>query len=155
MPKPAKHYRYKLEHGPTPEVKDVGTDLPASFGQGRMLIASPLWVEDYVKTIPAGEVRTMDQLRSHLAARADADFACPLTSGIFARVVAEAAAYEQVNGLPVSAPWWRLVKSDGCLNPKFPHGDLGETELQAQLLEAEGVRLVATGRSKKLKVSLT
>jgi hypothetical protein len=42
-------------------------------------------------------------------------------------------------GLPESelTPWWRVLKKDGFLNPKYPGG----TEVQQALLEAEGVRV--------------
>lgn len=150
MTKPEKSYRHKIDNGPEPMLKHVGEETPVWFGRGLMLIANPQWVEDYIMTIPEGEFRTMDDLRHALAKRGNADFACPLTSGIFARVVAEASFYEQENGLQVTAPWWRLVKSDGTMNEKFP----GQGDLQAELLEKEGVKLISRGRSKKLKVNL-
>jgi alkylated DNA nucleotide flippase Atl1 len=151
MTKKQKHYRHKLENSPEPKVEDVGTSLKPPFGQGKMVISSPLVIEDYIKQIPFGEVRTMDQLRTSLAVQADADFACPLTSGIFARVVAEASDYERVNKLPITAPWWRLIKSDRSLNDKFPGGG----SLQMELLTQEGVTFELVGRSKKTKVVLT
>ena len=40
-------------------------------------------------------------------------------------------------------PWWRTLKVGGALNPKLPGGGA----LQAQLLRAEGHRIVA-GRGK-------
>ena len=35
------------------------------------------------------------------------------------------------------APWWRVLKTGGFLNPKFPGG----TDRQAELLAGEGIRV--------------
>ena len=47
------------------------------------------------------------------------------------------------------APYWRVTKSDGSLNPKFPGG----VEAQARRLEAEGhkIELSRTGKPKKVR----
>lgn len=39
-------------------------------------------------------------------------------------------------------PWWRTLKMDGFLNPKYPGGQ----EAQKALLEAEGQKIIARGK---------
>lgn len=39
-------------------------------------------------------------------------------------------------------PWWRTLKADGELNPKYPGG----VEAQRALLEAEGHTIIQRGR---------
>lgn len=63
-----------------------------------------------------------------------ADVTCPLTSGIFVRIVAEAAEEDRRNGKKRITPYWRVVKDDGSLKDKFPGG----AKAQAKLLRAEG-----------------
>lgn len=77
----------------------------------RMLIATPSLIDDYVRQIPKGKESTLLQLRKDIAAEHGADNCCPLTSGIFLRIVAEAA-YEEYSGgkaLKNITPFWRII----------------------------------------------
>jgi alkylated DNA nucleotide flippase Atl1 len=104
-----------------------------------MLIPRPLDVEALVRAIPKGRVLTQSKLRERLAADAGADCACPLTTGIFVRIVAEAAEEDVRAGKKRVAPYWRVVRDDGRMNPKFPGGP----DQQASRLSAEGIALRA------------
>ncbi|HEC63547.1 MAG TPA: MGMT family protein [Candidatus Acetothermia bacterium] len=108
-------------------------------GRGLMLIPRPLDLDALIREVPAGRLVTVDQLRERLAQKFGADFTCPLVTGIFLRIVAEAAEEELREGKDLSqvTPWWRVVKRDGALNPKFPGG----TAHQGELLAAEGHEL--------------
>lgn len=108
-------------------------------GRGLMLIPRPLDLDALIREVPAGRLVTVDQLRERLAQKFGADFTCPLVTGIFLRIVAEAAEEELREGKELSqvTPWWRVVKRDGALNPKFPGG----TARQGELLAAEGHEL--------------
>jgi len=72
--------------------------------------------------VPQGHVMTFTQLRAELAARAGAQAACPLTTGIFLRLVAEEAEEQLAAGASRVAPWWRLVRDNGALSDKAPGG---------------------------------
>lgn len=77
----------------------------------KMLIATPLIVDEYVKSIPEGSEGSLQQMRKDLAAEYNAAYTCPITSGIFLRIVAENA-YEQLQqGKPIEeiAPFWRII----------------------------------------------
>ncbi len=77
----------------------------------KMLVATPQIVDAYIRDIPHGETRTIPQLRADLATREACDGACPLSSSIFVRIVAEAALEDMADGIPPSevSPFWRVV----------------------------------------------
>lgn len=104
----------------------------------RLFIGTPSMVRDYVLAIPLGETRTLADMRAALARQNDADASCPLTSGIFARIVAEAALDEHRAGAPLSsvAPFWRLVDPNSPLARKLSCGP----ELVVQMRAAESVQ---------------
>ena len=60
-----------------------------------------------------------------------------ITTGIFSWIAANAAMEDEAAGKKRITPWWRVLKSDGKLNPKFPGG----IEEQTRRLAAEGVIL--------------
>lgn len=126
MVKTRKTPREKLEGGPEPKVEDTP--------KGRMLIPKPLDVDALMRKIPEGKLATVEQIRARLAEDCDADYTCPLTTGIFLRIAAEAAEEDLSAGKQAVTPYWRVIKADGSLNEKFPGG----AEAQAARLEEEG-----------------
>ena len=68
-----------------------------------------------------------------------ADFTDPITAGIFVSIAAWAAAQRGDDAFP----WWRTLRAEGELNPKYPGG----IAAQQALLEAEGHRIVRRGRT--------
>ena len=111
------------------------------FGKGTMLIPTPKLVDALVQRIPKGKLITVGELRRKLAADFGADVACPLTTGIFVRIAAEAAEEDRANGRRRITPYWRVVKDDGGLNPKFPGGE----KLQTRYLRDDGFSIVRKG----------
>jgi hypothetical protein len=63
---------------------------------------------------------------------------CPLTTGIFLRIIAENEEELRAQGSAQIAPYWRVVKDDGSLYDKFPGG----IAAQAERLAAEGVSII-------------
>lgn len=129
----------KRDGARAPMVKRLGKALGSQFPAGAMLIASPLAVAEAVEQVPAGRVITMGGLRAQLAERYGAEYTCPLTTGIFLRIAAEAAVEEGDGGR--QTPYWRVVRDDGRLLDKLPGG----AAAQAKLLLAEGVACRAAG----------
>src|SRR5204863_6539986 len=82
-----------------------------------------------------GRIITMPQIRSLLARAAGADQCCPLTTGIFARLAAEAAEEDRAAGKRRITPYWRTIRDGGALNERFPGG----VAAQAARLRKEGV----------------
>jgi hypothetical protein len=54
-----------------------------------MYISTPQEIDQYIKLIPHGQSLTVQQMRDDLAIKYQADCICPLTTGIFLRIVAE------------------------------------------------------------------
>ncbi len=113
-------------------------------GRGLMLIPGGKEVDSLLRRVRKGELVTVEQLRDRLAADHGADLACPLVTGMMLRISAEAAEEDLASGRKRVAPYWRVLRSDGSLNPKFPGG----VEVQAEHLAAEGFELEpARGKS--------
>jgi hypothetical protein len=102
--------------------------------RGRMLIPTPLLVAAELRRVPRGRLITAAVLRERLARRAGADFACPMTTGIFLNIVAGATEEAIAAGRRPVAPYWRVVDDKGRLPPKFPPG----AARQSAHLRAEG-----------------
>jgi alkylated DNA nucleotide flippase Atl1 len=130
-----KSWREKMENPNLPKVVDIPPKMQKRLGVGTLLIPSPRDVETVIRGIPRGEVMTVGRIRERLAAQYATTSACPLATGIFVRISAEAAEEEALAGNSRMTPYWRVVKDDGSLNPKFPGG----VERQARRLRAEGL----------------
>lgn len=128
----------KRDTAPKPQVKVLEKPGGRLFPAGAMLIASPLAVQEVVAQIPAGAVLLLSDLRRHLALRYGADYTCPLTTGIFLRIMAEAA--EEAGE---STPYWRVVRDDGKLIDKQPGG----AAAQARKLTDEGIPCRNSGKT--------
>jgi hypothetical protein len=139
-------WREKLEKPQEPKLVKVPPKM-ARFGTGTMLIPTPKLVDDLLRRVPKGKLVTVGEIRKRLAADFAADVTCPLTTGIFVRIVAEAAEEDRANGRQRVAPYWRVVKDDGGLNPKFPGGE----QLQARYLRREGFSVAQKGKRTVVK----
>lgn len=95
-----------------------------------------------MRTVPEGKVITINEIRQALAIKHKATIACPLTTGIFARIAAEAAEQEKEQGKKRITPYWRTLKSGGMLNEKYPGG----VENQKRLLKKEGHSIIQKGK---------
>src|SRR3569833_2740864 len=93
-----KTWAEKLHSGKPDKVEVTNktfADIPAGAS---MYIATPEIVDDYIRHIPEGAATTLQQMRKDLAAEHHADYCCPITSGIFLRIVSEAAYEEYAKG---------------------------------------------------------
>jgi 6-O-methylguanine DNA methyltransferase, DNA binding domain len=139
-------WREKMERPQEPKLVQIPPKM-ARFGKGMMLIPAPKLVDAIVRQVPRGRLVTVAEIRRKLAADFSADVACPLTTGIFIRIVAEASEEDRANGRKRVAPYWRVIKDDGSLNPKFPGG----VEQQARYLRDEGWATARRGNRTVLK----
>ena len=78
-----------------------------------MLVATPLMVDAYVRSIPPGKTETLPELRDALAKAEACTGTCPLSTSIFVRMVAEAALEDIADGKSISevSPFWRVITS--------------------------------------------
>ncbi|MHC4519829.1 MAG: MGMT family protein [Planctomycetota bacterium] len=141
-----KSWREKLENPPVelPKVVEVPEKWRKSQGGQYVLVPTPLMADEAIRTVRKGKLITVGQIRQRLARQQKADSTCPMTLGIFLRIISETAEEDRQNGKKCVTPYWRVVKNDGSLNPKFASG----VEGQAARLEAEG-HTVVPGKGKK------
>lgn len=108
------------------------------YGGSKMLIAPPLEYNEIMAKIPEGKLITAVEIREFLAEKHDAEFTCPMTAGIFISLSAQASCERQGSRIP----FWRTLKTDGELNPKYPGG----IEYQKEMLSKEGHTFKTKGR---------
>ncbi len=105
--------------------KEVTTKRFADIPPGAsMLIATPLIVDQYIRQIPRGHFADIRQIRKDLAAEYHAQYTCPVTTGIFVRIVAEAAFEEYENGKALAqiTPFWRALSAKSPSAKKLSFG---------------------------------
>ena len=134
-------WRDKLEKAQEAKLVTMPPKMVPRFGKGKMLIPTPMLVDELIRSVRKAKLITTGQIRAKLARDFAADVTCPLTTGIFMRIAAEAAEEDFANGRKRITPYWRVVKDDGALNPKFPGGEVQ----QAKRLQAEGVATARRG----------
>lgn len=109
------------------------------YGGEKMYFAPPLTYDEIMKKVPYGKVITVGMIRDYLAKENGADFTDPITAGIFVSIAAWAS-YQRTED---ETPYWRTLKANGELNPKYPGG----VEAQREKLEAEGHAIIRKGRT--------
>jgi hypothetical protein len=139
-------WREKLEKPQDVKVVKIPPKM-SRFGSGTMLIPTPKLVDEMIRKVPKGKLVTVSELRRKLARDFRTDVTCPLTTGIFVRIAAEAAEEERAQGKKRIAPYWRVIKDDGSMNPRFPGG----TEQQIRYLAAEGFQVSNKGKTPRVQ----
>ena len=109
------------------------------YGGSRMYFAPPIDYDKVMKRIPCGKLITVGKIREYFAGRNNADFTEPITAGIFVSIAAWAS-YQRADN---ETPYWRTLRANGELNPKYPGG----VEAQKAKLEAEGHTVIQKGRT--------
>jgi len=128
-----------------PKVEKITAKMAGRWGTkagDTVVIPAPIEVDEIMRKVPRGKVITINEIRSLLANKHNTTIACPITTGIFARIAAEAAAEEKAEGKEDITPYWRTLKSGGVINEKYPGG----TEYQKKLLEKEGHKIIQKGK---------
>ena len=125
-----------------PKVCPIDATRSKRWGTGTFVIPAPMEVDRLMRQVPRGRVTTIDELRKTLARRHGATIACPITTGIFSWIAAHAAAEAESEGKTRTTPFWRTLKSNGELNPKYPGG----TAELALRLTAEGHKIIMKGK---------
>ena len=105
-----------------PKVKIIPKKLNKSWGKGKFVIPSPLEVNTLMKKVPKGKLTTINEIRKKLAKQHKTITACPIVTGIFSWIAANAAKEDIQDGKKNITPYWRTLKSDGKINLKYPGG---------------------------------
>lgn len=105
-----------------PTVFEITEKQSKRWGSGTCVIPAPMEVDALMRRVPPGKLTTIDDLRKALARRHGATIACPITTGIFSWIAANAAAEAEAAGRKATNCYWRTLKTGGEVNPKYPGG---------------------------------
>lgn len=110
------------------------SDIPAD---SLMFVPTPILVDEYIKQVPKGSQVDIKIIRKDLAAEFHADNTCPLCTGIFVRISAEAAFEQFKSGTSISeiTPFWRVISPGSKMASKLTFGE----EFLKKQLQAEQV----------------
>jgi hypothetical protein len=141
--KAKKSWREKLADSKgLPKTGKIEGKMSTRWGAGTMVIPAPVEVDEIMRKVPKGKLTTINEIRGALARKHRVDVGCPITTGIFAWIAANAAHEAAAEGAKRITPYWRTLKTGGELNPKYPGGVPGITKL----LAAEGHRVIQKGK---------
>jgi hypothetical protein len=132
-----------LDSKDLPKVVPINGKMSTKWGAGDVLIPAPIEVDALMKRVPKGKLTTVDHLRKSLAAAHNATIACPITTGIFAWIAAHAADEDvRQRNAKRPTPYWRTLKNNGEINPKYPGG----IPALKKLLQSEGHTVIQKGK---------
>lgn len=131
-----------------PRVERFDKKKNINWPAGVYVIPAPIEVDAIMAKVPKGKLITINQIRQILAKKHKADFGCPITTGIFSWIAANAADEAEKEGKKRITPYWRTLKTGGILNEKYP-GGLANLKKR---LKAEGHKIIQKGRSKHFMV---
>ena len=100
------------------KIKTIDKKFADIIEGSKMFIATPLIIDEYVKQIPFGKSTQLTTMRDNLAIKYKADKTCPVTTGIFLRIVSEASYMELKQGKEIDevTPFWRIVNKSKLAN---------------------------------------
>ncbi|MFZ0966544.1 MAG: MGMT family protein [Candidatus Bathyarchaeia archaeon] len=139
MPK-RKSWSEKLQNSKgLPKVEKITDKMSKRWGTGTVVIPAPMEVNEIMRKVPEGKLTTINEIRAALAKKHGSTIGCPITTGIFAWIAANAAEEEREKDI---TPYWRVLKTGGVINEKYPGG----VDAQKKLLEKEGHKVVQKGK---------
>ncbi len=134
-----KTWQEKLkDHKDLPKIIKIEGKLRKKWGTGTCVIPAPSEVDQIMKKVPKGKLITINEIRSILAKKHSASICCPITTGIFAWISANASYEKLLEGKKKLTPYWRTLKTKGEINLKYP----GAPEEIIKLLESEGHKII-------------
>jgi len=143
MPTKKKSWTEKLADSKgLPKVEEITKKMSKRWGTGTVAIPAPIEVDAVMKKVPKGKLVTINEIRAALAKKHKATIGCPMTTGIFAWIAANAAEEQRREGKEDITPYWRTLKTGGVINEKYPGG----VEGQKKLLEKEGHKAIQKGK---------
>ena len=114
----------KLNENKEPKIKRIEIDFADIPAGSTMFIATPKLIDQYIKEIGVGKRVDIKTLRKDLAVEHKADYTCPVTTGIFLRIVAEAnyEKLQQGKSLEEITPFWRAIEPNSTFAKKLTFG---------------------------------
>jgi len=116
----------KLNENKEPKIKRIGIDFADIPAGSNMFIATPKLIDQYINEIGVGKRIDLKTMRKDLAIEHNADYTCPVTTGIFLRIVAEAnyEKLQQGKHLEEITPFWRVIEPNSPLAKKLTFGQV-------------------------------
>jgi len=142
MPKRKSWSEKLMDSKGLPRVEKIEGKMSKRWGTGTMVIPAPMEVNELMRRVPEGKLTTINEIRAALAKRHGATIGCPITTGIFAWVAANAVEEQRQKGEKDITPYWRTLKTGGVINEKYPGG----VEEQKKILEKEGHTVIQKGK---------
>ncbi|QYK53065.1 MAG: hypothetical protein KF824_12510 [Fimbriimonadaceae bacterium] len=132
-----KTWAEKLNNGKEPVVELIEKDFSWVKAGTKILIVNPLVMKARIEAIPRGQTKTVPQIREELAKEYGADMTCPMSSGIFVRIAAEAAWDEHITGKSIEeiTPFWRVIQPKDKVVAKLRCGG----DFIEQMRQEEGI----------------
>jgi hypothetical protein len=114
----------KLNEKREAKIKKIEIDFADIPAGSTLLIATPKLIDQYIQEIGFGKRADTKTLRKDLAIEHNADYTCPVTTGIFLRIVAEAnyEKLQQGNLIEEITPFWRVIEPNSTLAKKLTFG---------------------------------
>ena len=114
----------KFNENKEPKIKRIEIDFADIPAGSNMFIATPKLIDAYIQQIGIGKRIDIKTLRKDLAIEYNSDYTCPVTTGIFLRIVAEANYEKLQNGKHVEeiTPFWRVIEPNSALAKKLTFG---------------------------------
>jgi len=141
--KPGNSWRERLaDDTKLPVVKPIPAKMHKRHGQGTIVVPSPHEVAQAIDHVPKRKLTTIDRIAERLAKKHGATIGCTVTTGILARIAANAANEDELAGKKKITPYWRALKANGELNPNYPGG----IDNLIRRLESEGHLVVRKGK---------
>jgi hypothetical protein len=132
----AKSWQEKLQNNHPVKIETLEKKFAGLPAGSSLLIVNPPVVKKFIDKIPPGKRMGLPEIRQKLARKYRADAMCPLTSGIFLRIVSEAAWDEILAGKSPGevTPFWRAISPKDAIIPKLRCG----REFLEKMWSAEG-----------------
>jgi hypothetical protein len=114
----------KLNESKQPHIVKLEKAFAGIPAESRLFIPSPKLIDEYIRNIGYGKRIDSKTMRNDLALEHNADYTCPVTTGIFLRIVAEAnfEKLKQGQSLEDITPFWRVVEPNSTLSKKLSFG---------------------------------
>lgn len=119
-----KSWQDKFDGAKAPHVSVLEEPFAGVPAGGRLFIADPALLDDWISLIPPGRTETIAAFRQAMATRHAADATCPASTGIFLRIVAERACEQLASGREPAqvTPFWRMIEPGSALAVKLSCG---------------------------------
>ncbi len=120
----AKTWKQKLEEKKQPKLQVIEKSMAGLRAGDTLFMPTPQLIKQFMEGIPEGQQVSVQQMRQQLAQTHQGDATCPVSTSMFARIVAEAAWEDiQAGKDPTQVtPFWRVIEPNSSIAQKLACG---------------------------------